>query len=231
MALADQSTARHLLREIDDILLHGAGLGALDDDVSRLRDAGHLGVADRGRPERRRSVPPSCVCSPTCRPTSRSARSASGCSCPATRSARRSARSIESWASRHEATPCNRRRRSACSARSRRYPRLLLQGFVDVVPERHRELRSRGHDAREPDDGNDTDEHVDDLRRLRARVHRGIGLCSVGRLRAPDRDQRRRAGRAPASSDRAPRSSTLPVAAHSSPKRASLIASKRNTSV
>ena len=38
MVLGDQSTARHLLREIDDILLQCAGLGALDDDVSRLRD-------------------------------------------------------------------------------------------------------------------------------------------------------------------------------------------------
>ena len=34
--MADQSTARHLLREIDDILLHGP-LGALDDDVEGLR--------------------------------------------------------------------------------------------------------------------------------------------------------------------------------------------------
>ena len=38
MALADQSTARHLLREIDDILLQCPGLGTLDDEVSRLRE-------------------------------------------------------------------------------------------------------------------------------------------------------------------------------------------------
>ena len=74
---------------------------------------------------------------------------ASGCSCPATRSAPRSARSIESWASRHAATRCNRRRRSACSARSRRSATgLVLQGVVDVVPERHRQLRGGGDDAR-----------------------------------------------------------------------------------
>ena len=38
MAMADQSTARHLLREIDDIMLQGPGLGALDDEVSRLHE-------------------------------------------------------------------------------------------------------------------------------------------------------------------------------------------------
>jgi LuxR family maltose regulon positive regulatory protein len=36
-ALADQATARHLLREIDDILLHRPALGALVDEVSELR--------------------------------------------------------------------------------------------------------------------------------------------------------------------------------------------------
>ena len=36
-AIADQNTARHLLREIDDIMLHGPALGVLDDEVSSLR--------------------------------------------------------------------------------------------------------------------------------------------------------------------------------------------------
>ena len=36
-ALADQATARHLLREIDDILLHRPALGALVDEVSDFR--------------------------------------------------------------------------------------------------------------------------------------------------------------------------------------------------
>jgi LuxR family transcriptional regulator, maltose regulon positive regulatory protein len=35
--LGDQTTARHLLREIDDVLLHRAELGALVDDVSEFR--------------------------------------------------------------------------------------------------------------------------------------------------------------------------------------------------
>jgi LuxR family maltose regulon positive regulatory protein len=36
-ALADHATARHLLREIDDILLHRPDLGHLVDEVSELR--------------------------------------------------------------------------------------------------------------------------------------------------------------------------------------------------
>ena len=38
-ALGDQTTARHLLREIDDILLHRPRLGTLLDEVSTFRDA------------------------------------------------------------------------------------------------------------------------------------------------------------------------------------------------
>ena len=44
-AMADQSTARHLMREIDDILLHRPALGALVQQVSAFRDrlsAGHV---------------------------------------------------------------------------------------------------------------------------------------------------------------------------------------------
>ena len=36
-AIPDQVTARHLLREIDDILVHRPALGALVDDVSQFR--------------------------------------------------------------------------------------------------------------------------------------------------------------------------------------------------
>ena len=37
-AIGDRSAARHLLREIDDVLSHRTALGTLVDDVSRLRD-------------------------------------------------------------------------------------------------------------------------------------------------------------------------------------------------
>ena len=38
MARAEPATARHLLREIDDILLHRPDLGALVDEVSEFRE-------------------------------------------------------------------------------------------------------------------------------------------------------------------------------------------------
>ena len=51
-ALADHATARHLLREIDDILLHRPALGALVDEVTELRRivaaSGH--AAKAGKP-------------------------------------------------------------------------------------------------------------------------------------------------------------------------------------
>jgi LuxR family maltose regulon positive regulatory protein len=50
-ALADQATARHLLREIDDILLHRPALGALVDQVTELRRiltaSGHAATAGK----------------------------------------------------------------------------------------------------------------------------------------------------------------------------------------
>ena len=38
LTLADRTTARHLLREIDDVLVHRPALGALVDRVSAFRD-------------------------------------------------------------------------------------------------------------------------------------------------------------------------------------------------
>ena len=68
------------------------------------------------RPAGRRSPRRSSGCCRTCRRTSRCARWPTGCTCPATRSAPRSARSIASWASRHAARRWSRRPRSDCSA-------------------------------------------------------------------------------------------------------------------
>ena len=109
-------------------------------------------------------------------------------------------------ASRHASDAVNRPRRSVCSAGSRRsVTGLLLQGLLDVVAERHRELRGRRDDAGQPDDGHDADQHVDDLGGRRARTHRGIGVCPVGRRRRHRPRPTRPGGRAPASSDRARR--------------------------
>ena len=94
-ATGDHASPRHLLREIDDILLHRPALGTLVDEVSDFR--GMVTSSTRrerpeGPPSRRRNSD----CSRTCRPTSPLARSASGSSSPATPSARKSPRSIGS---------------------------------------------------------------------------------------------------------------------------------------
>ena len=139
--------------------------------------------------ERRRSVPPSFVFCPTCRPTSRSVRSATGCSCRATRSARRSVRSIESWASRHAATRCNRRLPWACSA-GRRLPRLLFQAPLrrrTRAPGRASGPRRRRTGARRPDTSTTSTSTIS------AAVAPAFTAASVSRpvrrLRASDRDQ------------------------------------------
>ena len=190
-AIGDQATARHLLREIDDILLHRPALGALVDEVSEFRRIVTVERASWERPASRRSPRRSFGCSRTCRPTSRSARSRSGCSCPATPSTPRSAPIYRKLgvSSRNDAVQqatADRPARRVAGSRTG----LGFQGVVDVVAERHRQLRRRRDDAGEPDDGDDADQHVDDLGRRRARAHRGIGVRSEGRDRPTDRDQR-----------------------------------------
>ena len=115
-AIGDQSAARHLLREIDDILVHRPALGTLVDEVAEFREQVIVDIADGSDRASPLSPARSCGCSPTCRRTSPSARSPSGSSCLATRSAPRSARSTGSSACPPAAKRCNRRRRSACSA-------------------------------------------------------------------------------------------------------------------
>ena len=71
-------TTRHLMREIDDILLHRPALGVLVDEVTEFRES--LASAEAGTGGNDRSPQPSSGCSRTSRPTSRFARSASGSS-------------------------------------------------------------------------------------------------------------------------------------------------------
>ena len=68
---------------------------------------------------------------------------------------------------------------------------MAFQGIVGVVPKRHRQLRRRRDNARKPDDGNNADQHVDDLGGGRPRIHCSVGLGSVGRYRATHGNQRR----------------------------------------
>ena len=66
-AMPDRTTARHLLREIDDILLHRPDLGVLVEEVSR---SGSCHLEHTGaEPQRPPLTPANCACSPTSRRT------------------------------------------------------------------------------------------------------------------------------------------------------------------
>ena len=202
-ALGDLMTARHLLQEIDDVLLHRPALGTLVDEVAAFRQRHHRERARSERPARRRSPRRSCGCSRTCRPTSPSATSPSGCSCPATPSTPRSARSIESWASHRVTKPCNERPRLVSSAGRQASPGELGFDVVGVVAERQRQLRGRRDHAGKPDDR-------EGRRPARRRSRRPSPPHSPprrpARRRTGQRHRRRPTrpgGPAPASSDRA----------------------------
>ncbi len=68
LARGDHATARHLLREIDDVLGHRPDLGSLVDEVRDFRALVASGAGARP-PGDRHSRLPSYVCCPTCRPT------------------------------------------------------------------------------------------------------------------------------------------------------------------
>jgi hypothetical protein len=67
----------------------------------------------------------------------------------------------------------------------------LFEGLSGVIPECERQGRGGGDNARQPDNGDDTDEYVDDLGGRGPRVDCRVGQGAVGRDRAADRDQRR----------------------------------------
>ena len=58
IAIADATTARHLLREIDDILLHRPSLGVLVDEVAEFRAVLGIERATAEQPADRRSARP-----------------------------------------------------------------------------------------------------------------------------------------------------------------------------
>ena len=72
------AAARHLMREIEDILLHRPHLGTLFDQVSKFRQT-MTRASSAGYPEAA-AVPGEFGCCPTCRPTSPSPRSVNDCS-------------------------------------------------------------------------------------------------------------------------------------------------------
>ena len=169
-ARGDQGPARHLMREIDDILLHRPALGALVDEVSEFPEI--LASSTQQRVTGASPLTPAELRLLPYLQTHLTIReSGSACSSPVTLSARRSARSTGNWASRHATVRCSRQRRSVCSAGSRHHPtRWGFEGIVDVVPERHREFRGGRDAAWEPDDGRDADQRGEPDKRQRLRI-------------------------------------------------------------
>ena len=189
-AIGDQTTARHLLREIDDILLHRPALGALVDEVAEFRQvvtsSAPVGGGRRVAAHPGRAAAAAVPADPPHDPRDRGA---------AVRLPQH--RQLRGQLDLPQARRLLPRRGGGTGDGDRTARRVAgvshagrFEGLVDVVPERHRELRRGRDDAGQPDDGNDADQHVDDLGGGGARAHRGIGLRAVGRHSATDRDQR-----------------------------------------
>ena len=189
VALADATTARHLLREIDDILYHRPNLGALVDDVAELRQT--LADVDARRSRRRTAPQPR--------------RAAVAPLPPDTPHRPRDRRSTVPLPQ-HRAVPgrldlpqarrlvAERRGATGHGARAARRltePRrhLPLERLVGVEAERHRQARCRGDDTGQSDDVNDAHQHRDDLSRSRTAAYCGVGVSSVRRQRAAGRHQ------------------------------------------
>ena len=90
--------------------------------------------------------------------------------------------------------------------------------------------RGRRDNTGESDDGNDAEQHLDDLGGRRARTHRGVRLRSIGWNRAADRHQRADADQGQRLGSSSTESSPTPLT-HSSAKCSSLMASRRSTSL
>jgi len=67
----------------------------------------------------------------------------------------------------------------------------LFQGLSGVVPHCERQGSGGGDSARQADNGDDTDEYIDDLGGRGPRIDCRVDLRAVGRDRAARRDQRR----------------------------------------
>jgi ATP/maltotriose-dependent transcriptional regulator MalT len=189
-ATGDQSTARTLLREIDDVLLNRSALGALIEEVSEFRrivtSSTHMGATGGSplSPAELRLLPYLQTHLTFGEIGERLFISRNTVSTEVASIYRKLN------VSPHATTRCSMPRRSVCSAGSRKsLTRLVFQGILDVVPKRQRQLRCCGNSAGQPDDRNDANQHVDDLSGRRARAHCGIGLSSVGGHGTTDGDQ------------------------------------------
>ena len=189
-ANGDAATARHLLKEIDDILVHRPDLGALVDEVDEFRQiltsgapAGATGGAPLSPAELR--LLPFLQTHLTIREIGQRL-------FVSRNTANSEIRSIHRKLGASSRSDAVRRAMAVglLGGQPTSRPGLIFQRRLDVIPQRHRQLRSRRDHAGQPDHGNHTDQHVDNLGGGRAGTHRGIGLRPVGRTSAPYGDQR-----------------------------------------
>ena len=152
-AIGDHATARHLLREIDDVLLHRPALGALVDEVAEFRRVLTSAQAERGRRVTPDPGGASAAALPADAPDDPRDRRAA-VRLPQHRQHRGRLDLPETRGLVPQRRGATRRRRSGCSADSRHHSAgLVFQGVVEVVAERQRQLRRRRDHARQPHDG------------------------------------------------------------------------------
>ena len=199
-SLADHATARHLLREIDDILQHRPALGVLVDQVADFR--AFISSTEQTEPAGGPPLTPAELRLLPYLQTHLSIReigerlyiSRNTVSSEVGSIYRKLGVSARSDAvERGDGDGAARRLIAAVISFGVRSGR-GIQCVVEIVSQRHRNLRCSGDDERKSDDGDDADEHVDDLLRGRARADRGVGLRSERRLGTADGHERGDAG-------------------------------------
>ena len=189
-AIADHTAAHHLLREIDDILQRRPALGALVDTVSDFRRIATY-RPQSGATEVSPLTPAELRLLPYLQTHFTTREIAERLFVSRSTVNTQIRLDLSEVGSLHT----DRRRSTSDDHRSPRRiaaspTRRALEDLVSVVPQRQCQSGGRRHDARKPDDGNDTDQDVDDLPDRGAGAHRGVGLGAVGGHGTADRDQR-----------------------------------------
>ena len=157
LALSDATTAHHLMREIDDILLRRPNLGTLTEDVRSIPSVAIIQRTHGG--QRRTAAQPRGAQGPAVPPD---ASHVAGDRRSSVRFAQH--RSVAGRIDLSQVRCLIAKRGGAARHRCRPAGRLSVgrpealarQRLVDVMPQRDRDLRCRGHDARKADDGRHT---------------------------------------------------------------------------
>ena len=232
-ALGDQTTARHLLREIDDVLLHRPALGTLVDEVAELRARSSSASAPTGATGASPLTPAELRLLPYLQ-THLTIREIAERLFVSRNTVSSQVGSI------YRKLGVSSRERGGAAGDGDRPARRLSAGVtrriaapsvVGVVAERQRQLRGRRDDAGQPDDGTTPTSTSTISAAVAPALDRGVGLR---RRRTGPRRRRRPArpgGPAPASSDRARADSTASGRGVTPASAASLMASRRNRSV